>query len=73
MDCDQRGDFLTWTQERFAQGPSEQARDDLNRDKGKSETEVKQARRSRFNLEKQRSAGSSQIWGLLSFSGRVSE
>ena len=34
---------------------------------------MKQAQRSRFQLEKQRRAGSSQIWELLSYTGKFSE
>lgn len=51
--------------------PSELARDE--REKGKTEKEVKAARRGRFNFEKQRRAGPSQIWELLSYAGCVTE
>ena len=59
--------------DKFMAEPGEQARDEANRQKGKTDEEVKQARRGRFNLEKQRRAGCSQIWELLSYTGRVTE
>ena len=59
--------------DKFMAEPGEQARDEANRQKGKNESKIKAARRTRFNLEKQRRAGSSQIWELLSYTGRVSE
>ena len=48
MDYEQGGRFLTWAQERFAQMEDEKFRDDANRYSGKSEYQVKQARRARF-------------------------
>ena len=73
MDWDQRGQFIKWCMDKFMAEPGEQARDEANRQKGKNESKIKAARRTRFNLEKQRRAGSSQIWELLSYTGRVSE
>ena len=68
----QRGDYIKWAMNRFLDEPGEQARDEANRRRGKTDYQIKQARRSRWNLEKQRRAGSTQVWELLSFTGRVS-
>ena len=79
MENWQRGEFVHWAMQRFLEQPSEKRRDDANRASLKSlcywqiERIVKQKQRSRFHLEKQRRAGSSQVWELLSFTGRVSE
>ena len=69
MTWEERGKFLEWITEEFQKTPIEadliaQARRD-----GKTASQIRKASRSRFNLEKQRRAGCSQIWELLSFSG----
>ena len=70
MTWDERGKFLEWITEEFQKTPIEadliaQARRDR-----KTDSQIKKATRSRFNLEKQRRAGCSQIWELLSYSGK---
>ena len=62
MTNEQRQAFNQWAQDEFAKEPSEQAR---NRNR--------RAIRARFNLEKQRRAGCTQLWELLSYAGRVTE
>ena len=62
MTNEQRAAFHKWALEEFAKEPDEQER---SRDK--------RAVRARFNLEKQRRAGSPQMWELLSYAGRVTE
>ena len=73
----QRQEFHRWAKTRFLKQLPEQRRDDDNRrrffGKGNVERLVRQAQRSRFQLEKQRRAGSSQIWELLSYTGKFSE
>ena len=62
MTNEQRAAFHKWALEEFAKEPDEQER---SRDR--------RAVRARFNLEKQRRAGSPQMWDLLSYKGRVTE
>ena len=73
LTWEQRGDFNKWAMENFAQQPFEQRRDAELRRAGRTERQIGKARRSRFNLEKQRRAGSSQLWELLSYTGYFSE
>ena len=62
MNHEMRKAFHKWALEEFSKEPAELER---SRDR--------RAVRSRFNLEKQRRAGSSQMWELLSYAGRVTE
>ena len=62
MNHEMRKAFHKWALEEFAKEPDEQER---SRDR--------RAVRARFNLEKQRRAGSTQMWELLSYAGRVTE
>ena len=74
LTWEQRGAFMEWSMEEFAAQEDEKERDRVNREEKKmTATAVKKARRSRFNLEKQRRAGSSQMWELLSYKGVVRE
>ena len=71
MTYEDRGDYNEWIMERFKKTPFEanliaQARRDRQ-----TPSKIKKAVRSRWNLEKQRRAGSSQVWELLSYSGDV--
>ena len=73
LTWEQRGDFNKWAMDNFAQQRFEQRRDAELRRAGRTEGQIGRARRSRFNLEKQRRAGSSQLWELLSYTGLFSE
>ena len=65
--------FSQWVRDRFFATPEERSLDEANRDEGMTDHEIETARRSRWYYEQERRAGSSQVWELLSFTGRVSE
>lgn len=71
MTYDQRGEFLKWIMESFQQTPIEARLIAQARQEHKTNGQINRASRSRFSLEKQRRAGSAQIWELLSFTGKV--
>ena len=73
MNNDQRKAFHAWALQEFAEEPEEQQRSEAQRALGKNGRQVHAALRSRFNLEKQRRAGTPQMWNLLSWLGRVTE
>ena len=69
MTYNERGLFLKWIMEEFCQSPIEARLIADARLKHKSDREIKMMVRSHWQLEKQRRAGSSQVWELLSFKG----
>ena len=73
MTNEQRLAFHESALRAFAMEPEELQRSQAQRDSGKNQRMVWQTVRSRFSLEKQRRAGSSQMWELLSYRGRISE
>ena len=73
MTVEQRVAFHKWALEEFAKDPDEQERNRLLREAGKTTSKVQKAVRCRFNLEKQRRAGSPQMWDILSYQGTISE
>ena len=66
----QRKLLMTHLAQEFAEGAGEKLRDEENRRQGYKDHEVKSKRRGRWNLEKQRRAGSSQVFELLLYTGR---
>ena len=72
MTVQDRGEFLEWSMERFQETPVEAELIARDRRHGKTVGQIRKAVRSRWNLEKQRRAGSSQVWELLSYTGDAS-
>ena len=66
----QQRDLMNALSSEFYEQAGEKERDQLNRNRGCKDSEVRGKRRSRFTLEKQRRAGSSQVYELLLFTGR---
>ena len=71
MSWEERGAFLKWIMEQFEKDPIEAPLIARARAEGRSQRQIKIVVRSHWSLEKQRRAGSSQVWELLSFTGKV--
>ena len=70
MTYPERGRFLDWILKEFQKTPIEADLIAKAHHARMTTSKIKKASRSRFNLEKQRRAGSSQVWELLSFTGK---
>ena len=69
MSYRDRGEYLKWIMKKFEESPIEAELIAEARRKHKSPGQIKQMVCTHWSLEKQRRAGSSQVWELLSFTG----
>ena len=70
MNDEQKDAFLKASKEEYHSRPDQRERQDRDAETGNSNTWLKQRKKSRWNQHLQRLAGTTQMWHVLSFTGK---